>query len=83
LIFIKINQCSVIRFDTSHDFSFKELFGLDFDTGITKTEKNGTDLCSCSYCLSIGPKNDIEKFGQKYSINWQKVKEIFSNIFKF
>ena len=77
MIFIKINQCSVIRSDINDDFSFKELFG-DFDTDIIIGE-NGRESDS----LSIGPKNDIKKFGPRSSINWQNVKEFFSNIFKF
>ena len=77
MIFIKINQCSVIRSDINDDFSFKELFGLDFDTDI-KTEENAE-----THSHSIGPKNDIKRFGPRSSINWQNVKEFFSNIFKF
>ena len=48
MIFIKINQCSVIRYGINHDFSFKELFDWNWKIGkdedIGKYEKlNGKD----------------------------------------
>ena len=67
MIFIKINQCSVISFGINHDFSFKDLFE-------TKIGKDGT-----SETMSVGPLSDIKNFKSE---KWSKLKDLFRNIFK-
>ena len=69
MIFIKINQCSVIRYGINHDFSFKELF--DWNWKIGKDEDIGIHL-------SVGPLSDIQNFKSE---KWSKLKDFFRNIF--